>query len=70
MAVDTNLRKQGMLEPQDAAKRLLAVELLGAKINGTSQLLRLGNRTLRIPVMPGAQQVELNWREPRGIGIL
>ncbi len=45
-------------------------ELLSASINGTSQPLRLENRSLRIPVMPGAQQVVLNWREPRGIGML
>lgn len=46
------------------------VELLGATINGTSQPLRLEANTLRIPVLPGAQRVELSWREPSGIGLL
>lgn len=45
-------------------------ELLGAKINGASQPLRLEERSLRVPVLPGEQHVELNWREPRGIGLL
>lgn len=45
-------------------------ELLGASINGMSQPLRLEKNALRIPVLPGAQQVVLNWREPRGISTL
>lgn len=45
-------------------------QLLGASINGASQPLRLEARNLRLPVVPGAQLVELSWREPRGMGVL
>jgi len=45
-------------------------QLLGASINGASQPLRLEARSLRLPVGPGAQRVEISWREPRGIGVL
>lgn len=45
-------------------------QLLGASINGVSQPLRLEARNLRLPIVPGAQHVELSWREPRGIGTL
>ena len=45
-------------------------QLLGASINGASQPLRLEARSLRLPVVPGAQLVELSWREPRGMDVL
>jgi len=45
-------------------------ELLGASINGASQPLRMEGSKLRLPVVPGAQRVEISWREPRGVGML
>lgn len=45
-------------------------QLLGVSINGASQPLRLDARSLRLPVVPGAQLVELSWREPRGMDVL
>ena len=45
------------------------VELLGAKIDDVSQPLRLEKNALRLPLQPGAQRVELTWREPSGIGL-
>ncbi len=46
------------------------VELLGVTINGASQPLRLEANSLRLPVVPGTQHVEITWREPQGMGVL
>jgi hypothetical protein len=45
-------------------------ELLGASVNGVSQPLRIEGRSLRFPVVPGTQHIELSWREPRGMSVL
>jgi hypothetical protein len=38
------------------------------RINNSPIPLRLQNRTLMLPVKPGAQQYTITWQEPRGIG--
>ncbi|MEN9797360.1 MAG: hypothetical protein RL653_1056 [Pseudomonadota bacterium] len=42
-------------------------ELLGVKVNGQLQPLRLEGRTVNLPLTPGAQAFELQFRETRGI---
>lgn len=42
-------------------------ELLGVKVNGQLQPLRLEGRTVNLPLTPGAQAFELQLRESRGI---
>jgi hypothetical protein len=42
-------------------------ELLGVKVNGQLQPLRLEGRTVNLPLTPGAQAFELQFRESRGI---
>jgi hypothetical protein len=43
------------------------VVLQSVAINGATQPLRLEERTLKLPVAPGKQEVVVSWREPRGI---
>ncbi len=42
-------------------------QFLGLTLNGQSQPLQPQNNALLIPITPGAHQVQINWREPRGI---
>jgi thrombospondin type 3 repeat protein len=42
--------------------------LQSVAINGAQQPIRLEGRRLTLPVTPGAEQVTVIWREPRGIG--
>ncbi|HXA48413.1 MAG TPA: hypothetical protein VNW52_12335, partial [Burkholderiaceae bacterium] len=42
-------------------------ELQGVTINGQNQSISLEGRTLRLPLMPGAQSVEIHWRQAEGI---
>jgi hypothetical protein len=51
--------KQTLLLPKDA-------DLLGVKIDGAAQPLRLEGSTLSIPVSPGAHSVEVDWRQQGG----
>jgi hypothetical protein len=44
-------------------------ELQSVTINGATQPIRQENREVRLPVVPGAQQAQLTWREPRGTGL-
>jgi hypothetical protein len=44
-------------------------ELLAVSIGGAPRPLRPEGRTLTLPVVPGAQEVQVAWREPRGMGI-
>jgi hypothetical protein len=39
-------------------------------INGAEQPIRQEGRLVKLPLVPGSQQIELNWRESRGIGVL
>ncbi|HMK74341.1 MAG TPA: hypothetical protein VK454_13430, partial [Myxococcaceae bacterium] len=45
-------------------------ELLGAMVGGQAQPLRIENGRVMLPLAPGASQVLLHWREPRGLGTL
>jgi len=42
-------------------------ELENVTIRGQVQPIRLDGRELRIPLTPGAQEVAVQWREPRGV---
>ncbi|MBI3183521.1 MAG: hypothetical protein HYZ28_15395 [Myxococcales bacterium] len=42
-------------------------ELQSATINGQSQPIRQEDRKVTLPVVPGSQEVQLTWRESRGI---
>ena len=44
-----------------------AVKLQGVRINGSPEALRAEGRDLTIPVTPGAQSVEIEWRKTSGI---
>jgi hypothetical protein len=43
--------------------------LESASIDGALRPIRQEGRRVRIPLAPGRQQVELRWREPRGVGM-
>jgi hypothetical protein len=45
-------------------------ELLGVTLNGQTLPLQLRDGALTLPLAPGAQQVEVRWREPGGMGLL
>jgi len=45
-------------------------EVSRVAIDGVPQPLRPDGRELRVPLRPGAQRIELAWREPRGAGRL
>jgi len=42
-------------------------ELTGLSIDGQQRPLALQGRALDLPLVPGSQQVEINWREPSGL---
>jgi len=42
-------------------------ELESLAINGATQPIRQADRSVTVPIVPGAQTVVLTWREPRGI---
>ena len=42
-------------------------ELMSTKINGNSIPVRLNDGAITLPITPGAQSVEIEWRESRGI---
>ena len=42
-------------------------DLISVSLNGAVQPIRAVGATVTIPVVPGAQTVELTWNEPRGI---
>jgi hypothetical protein len=42
--------------------------LQGVDINGQSQPIRLIGREIRLPLVPGSQNVRITWREANGIG--
>jgi hypothetical protein len=41
-------------------------ELLHVEVDGSEQPVRQQERTVTLPVRPGAQSIQLAWREPRG----
>ena len=43
--------------------------LTSVSIDGKTQPLRLADRKLTVPLLPGSQRVLIKWREPRGIGL-
>lgn len=43
--------------------------LTSVSIDGKTQPLRLSDRKLTVPLLPGSQRVLIKWREPRGIGL-
>ncbi|MEA1989657.1 MAG: hypothetical protein U9N57_10710 [Pseudomonadota bacterium] len=43
-------------------------ELLSVKVNGRTQPIRLEGNTVTLPVVPGQQNYEINWRTNQGIG--
>lgn len=43
--------------------------LTSVTIDGKTQPLRLSERKLTVPLLPGSQRVVIKWREPRGIGL-
>ena len=45
-------------------------ELQGVQINGQNLALQLRDGALSLPLTPGAQSVDIRWREPRGMGAL
>ena len=45
------------------------VVLTSVSIDGRTQPLRLSDRKLTVPLLPGSQRVVIKWREPRGIGL-
>lgn len=45
-----------------------ASELESVTIDATALPLRLDERTLSLPIAPGAHQVQINWRNPEGVG--
>lgn len=45
-------------------------ELLGVTLNGSALPLQLRDGALSLPLTPGAQQVEVRWRAPEGMGWL
>jgi len=44
--------------------------LQSVAINGQTQPIRLEGRALSLPVTPGAQQIDIAWREPRGVSMM
>ncbi|TBR20520.1 hypothetical protein EPO15_12935 [bacterium] len=42
-------------------------ELQSARVDGQPLLVRPEGRNLTVPVRPGSQQVQVTWREPRGV---
>lgn len=52
---------------QHAVKLPEGSELMQVSMNGTNLPLRLSGNVLTLPIKPGAQTVEIQWREPRGI---
>ncbi len=44
-----------------------AAVLQAVNINGQSQPIRLEGRELRLPIVPGSQDIAVTWREPRGV---
>lgn len=45
-------------------------DLLGVRVDGASQPLRLEGRRLAVPVTPGAHTVDVDWRQPGGARLL
>lgn len=43
--------------------------LTSVSIDGRTQPLRVTDRKLTVPLLPGSQRVVIKWREPRGIGL-
>ncbi|HVK55299.1 MAG TPA: hypothetical protein VM532_09760, partial [Burkholderiales bacterium] len=42
-------------------------QLQGVTINGIAQPIRAEGRSVKLPIMPGKQEILLTWREPRGM---
>ncbi|HEY9110139.1 MAG TPA: hypothetical protein VIN58_25955, partial [Roseateles sp.] len=53
-----------------ALKLPAGAELLGVQINGQKLALQPRDGVLSLPLTPGAQVVDLRWREPEGMGLL
>jgi hypothetical protein len=45
-------------------------ELQGVTIDGRAQPIQQQGRDVALPIAPGAQTVQLTWREPRGLSLL
>ncbi len=62
-----NFNLRSSLGGQHSIRIPVDSELMSTKINGNSIPVRLNAGAITLPITPGAQAIEIEWREPRGI---
>ncbi|HEY0953144.1 MAG TPA: hypothetical protein VGE36_00200, partial [Roseateles sp.] len=66
--VALSLRLRASLGGPHALKLPAGAELLGVQINGATLALQPRDGALSLPLTPGAQSVDIRWRQPEGMG--
>jgi len=66
--VQLDLKLRASLGGPHAIKLPAGAELLGVKLRGEILPLQLRDGAVTLPLTPGAQDVQLRWREPEGMG--
>ncbi|MDR7335379.1 hypothetical protein [Roseateles asaccharophilus] len=68
--VDLALNLRASLGGPHALKLPAGAELLSVQINGTTLALQPRDGVLSLPLTPGAQRVQIRWRQPAGMGLV
>jgi hypothetical protein len=66
--VELGLRLRASLGGPHALKLPAGAELLSVRINGATLALQPRDGALSLPLTPGAQQLDIRWRQPEGMG--
>jgi len=69
-AVHLAMKLRASLGGPHALKLPAGAELQGVQVNGQKLALQLRDGVLSLPLTPGAQNVDVHWREPAGMGAL
>ncbi|MFG6430081.1 hypothetical protein [Roseateles sp. LYH14W] len=69
-AVHLEMKLRASLGGPHTLKLPAGAELLSVQINGQKLALQLRDGVLSLPLTPGAQSVDIRWREPQGMGAL
>lgn len=69
-AVHLAMKLRASLGGPHTLKLPAGAELQGVQINGQKLALQLRDGALSLPLTPGAQSVDISWREPQGMGTL
>jgi hypothetical protein len=68
--VSLQMQLRASLGGPHALKLPAGAELLGVELNGQKLALQPRDGVLSLPLTPGAQSVDIRWREPQGMGAL